>query len=37
MTVAALDAIALRECLRRGGGDLARRYFRASAKKIGVA
>jgi 2-polyprenyl-6-methoxyphenol hydroxylase-like FAD-dependent oxidoreductase len=37
MTVAALDAIALRNCLRRGGNDLARRYFRASAKKIAVA
>ncbi len=37
MTVAALEAVALRECLRRGDTDLARRYFRASAKPIGVA
>jgi 2-polyprenyl-6-methoxyphenol hydroxylase-like FAD-dependent oxidoreductase len=37
MTVAALDAVALRDCLRRGGTDLPRRYFRASAKPIGVA
>ncbi|MDT5008873.1 MAG: hypothetical protein QOH57_490 [Mycobacterium sp.] len=37
MTVSALDAIALRDCLRRGHRDLARRYFRASAKPIGVA
>ena len=37
MTVAALDATALRDCLGRGGTDLPRRYFRASAKPIGVA
>jgi 2-polyprenyl-6-methoxyphenol hydroxylase-like FAD-dependent oxidoreductase len=37
MTVAALDAIALRHCLRDGSDDLPRRFFRASAKKIGVA
>ncbi len=37
MTVAALGAAALRDCLRRGEEDLARRYFRASAKPIGVA
>jgi 2-polyprenyl-6-methoxyphenol hydroxylase-like FAD-dependent oxidoreductase len=37
MTVAALEAAALRDCLRCGGTDLARRYFRASAKPIGVA
>jgi 2-polyprenyl-6-methoxyphenol hydroxylase-like FAD-dependent oxidoreductase len=37
ITVAALDAAALRDCLRRGGTDLPRRYFRASAKPIGVA
>jgi flavin-dependent dehydrogenase len=37
MTVSALDAIVLRDCMRRGGTDLARRYFRASAKPIGVA
>lgn len=37
MTVAALEAAALRDCLRCGGIDLPRRYFRASAKPIGVA
>jgi 2-polyprenyl-6-methoxyphenol hydroxylase-like FAD-dependent oxidoreductase len=37
MTVAALGAAALRECLRSGYTDLPRRYFRASAKPIGVA
>jgi 2-polyprenyl-6-methoxyphenol hydroxylase-like FAD-dependent oxidoreductase len=37
MTVAALDAMALRDCLRRGVADLPRRYFRAAAKAIGVA
>jgi 2-polyprenyl-6-methoxyphenol hydroxylase-like FAD-dependent oxidoreductase len=37
MTVSALDAIALRDCLRRGRTDLSRRYFRAAAKPIGVA
>ena len=37
MTVAALDAAALRDCLRRGNADLPRRYFRASARPIGVA
>ena len=37
MTVSALDATALRDCLRHGSTDLARRYFRASAKPIGVA
>jgi 2-polyprenyl-6-methoxyphenol hydroxylase-like FAD-dependent oxidoreductase len=37
MTVAALEAMALRECLRRGDIDLPRRYFRASAKPVGVA
>ena len=37
MTVAALQAQALRECLERGTADLARRYFRAAAKPIGVA
>jgi hypothetical protein len=37
MTVSALDAATLRDCLRRGSTDLARRYFRASAKPIGVA
>jgi 2-polyprenyl-6-methoxyphenol hydroxylase-like FAD-dependent oxidoreductase len=37
MTLAALEAATLRECLRGGGTDLPRRYFRASAKPIGVA
>jgi 2-polyprenyl-6-methoxyphenol hydroxylase-like FAD-dependent oxidoreductase len=37
MSVAALDALALRDCLRRGVTDLPRRYFRATAKPIGVA
>lgn len=37
MTVSALDAVALRDCLRRGTTELPRRYFRASAKPIGVA
>jgi 2-polyprenyl-6-methoxyphenol hydroxylase-like FAD-dependent oxidoreductase len=37
MTVAALQALALRQCLQRGANDLARRYFRAAAKPIGVA
>jgi hypothetical protein len=36
MTVAALEAIALRKCLRGGGADLPRRYFRAAAKPIAV-
>ena len=37
MSVAALDAVALRDCLRRGVTDLPRRYYRAAAKAIGVA
>ena len=37
MSVAALDAVALRDCLRRGATDLPRRYFRSTAKAIGVA
>ncbi|MGA7050013.1 MAG: 2-polyprenyl-6-methoxyphenol hydroxylase-like oxidoreductase [Mycobacterium sp.] len=37
MTVAALQAQALRQCLDRGANGLARRYFRAAAKPIGVA
>jgi 2-polyprenyl-6-methoxyphenol hydroxylase-like FAD-dependent oxidoreductase len=37
MTVASLDAIALRDCLRHGERELARRFFRATAKKIAVA
>ncbi|NUT94716.1 MAG: 2-polyprenyl-6-methoxyphenol hydroxylase-like oxidoreductase [Saccharothrix sp.] len=34
MTVAALEAEALRRCLRQGEHDLARRFFRAAAKII---
>jgi 2-polyprenyl-6-methoxyphenol hydroxylase-like FAD-dependent oxidoreductase len=37
MTVAALQAQALRHCLQQGQNDLARRFFRAAAKPIGVA
>jgi hypothetical protein len=37
MSVAAMEAVALRKCLRRGVTDLPRRYFRAAAKSIGVA
>ncbi|MEU7530723.1 2-polyprenyl-6-methoxyphenol hydroxylase-like oxidoreductase [Saccharothrix sp. NPDC042600] len=37
MTVAALQALELRECLRDGADDLARRFFRAAAKPIDVA
>jgi 2-polyprenyl-6-methoxyphenol hydroxylase-like FAD-dependent oxidoreductase len=37
MTVAALDAVALRHCLRRGEQDLPRRFHQSSAKSIGVA
>ena len=36
MSVAALDAVALQDCLGRGVTDLARRYFRAAAKAISV-
>ena len=34
MTVAALEALALRDCLSRGTRDLARRFFRATAVPI---
>jgi 2-polyprenyl-6-methoxyphenol hydroxylase-like FAD-dependent oxidoreductase len=37
MTVAALEALTLRDCLRRGQRDLPQRFFRASAKPIGSA
>jgi 2-polyprenyl-6-methoxyphenol hydroxylase-like FAD-dependent oxidoreductase len=37
MTVAAIEATVLRDCLRRGKRDLPRRFFRASARNIGVA
>jgi 2-polyprenyl-6-methoxyphenol hydroxylase-like FAD-dependent oxidoreductase len=37
MSVAAMEALALRDSLHRGITDLPRRYFRAAAKSIGVA
>lgn len=37
MTVAAIDAVALHACLRRGADALARRYHREAAKSIQVA
>lgn len=37
MTVGALGALALRDCLRSGTHDLARRYFRKAAKSIAIA
>ncbi len=37
MSVAALEALALRECLKEGPHDLARRFFRAAAKPLGRA
>jgi 2-polyprenyl-6-methoxyphenol hydroxylase-like FAD-dependent oxidoreductase len=37
MTVAAIEATVLRECLRRGGRRLTRRFFRVSARKVRVA
>ncbi|HLN76889.1 MAG TPA: hypothetical protein VK204_07560, partial [Nocardioidaceae bacterium] len=37
MTVAALEADALRSALRRGDEDLARRFFRAASKPVGDA
>src|SRR5882757_2249039 len=37
MTVAAMQAIALRDCLAEGDADLTRRFFRAAAKPIDVA
>ncbi len=35
MTVAALEARALRECLAQANGDLSRRFFAAAAQQIG--
>ena len=35
MTVAALEATALRDCLTEGNGDLSRRFFAAAAAHIG--
>jgi 2-polyprenyl-6-methoxyphenol hydroxylase-like FAD-dependent oxidoreductase len=37
MTVAAIQAMTLRRCLQRGETDLARRFFGAAAKPIGLA
>ncbi|GEM33052.1 hydroxylase [Nocardia neocaledoniensis NBRC 108232] len=37
MSVTALEALALRESLRAGRGDLERRYFRAAARIVEVA
>lgn len=37
MTVAAIDAIALRDCLTRGANDLPRRFQRSAARGIQVA
>jgi 2-polyprenyl-6-methoxyphenol hydroxylase-like FAD-dependent oxidoreductase len=37
MTVAAMDALVLRDCLRDDGPDLPRRFFASAAKGIGVA
>lgn len=37
MTVAALEALALRDCLRRGDKELPARFFRAATKPIGQA
>jgi hypothetical protein len=35
MTVAALEATALQDCLARGGDDMSRRFFAAAAEHIG--
>jgi 2-polyprenyl-6-methoxyphenol hydroxylase-like FAD-dependent oxidoreductase len=37
MTIAAVEAMVLRDCLRSGERNLPRRFFRASATKIRVA
>ena len=37
MSVASLEAVALRDCLRQGTSDLSRRFFRAAAQPIGAA
>jgi 2-polyprenyl-6-methoxyphenol hydroxylase-like FAD-dependent oxidoreductase len=37
MTIAALQALALRDCLSKGTEDLPRRYFRAAAKPTRLA
>jgi len=36
MTVAALEAVALQECLAESNGDLSRRFFAAAAEHIGL-
>jgi 2-polyprenyl-6-methoxyphenol hydroxylase-like FAD-dependent oxidoreductase len=37
MTVAAIEATVLRDCLRREDRDLTRRFFSASAEKVRIA
>ena len=37
MTVAALEAMVLGDCLKRGPNDLPRHYFRAANKKVRIA
>lgn len=37
MTVAAQEAVALRDCLRSGSRDLPRRFYRAAARRIDAA
>jgi 2-polyprenyl-6-methoxyphenol hydroxylase-like FAD-dependent oxidoreductase len=37
MTMAALQALSLRDCLRSGNAELAQRFFRATARHIGPA
>lgn len=37
MSVAGIEALVLRDCLTRGGAGLGQRFFRDSAKEIGVA
>jgi 2-polyprenyl-6-methoxyphenol hydroxylase-like FAD-dependent oxidoreductase len=37
MTMAALQALALRDCLRAGRADLARRFFRVATEHVGPA
>jgi hypothetical protein len=37
MTVAAIEATVLRDCLRRGDRSLTRRFFHLSARKVRVA
>lgn len=37
MTVSAIEALVLRDCLSRGPNDLPRRFFRAAARHLSVA